>query len=313
MKAPYFLIILFILITPAHAWSQSSASKETASPAVSQSPGAVTYKDLLEFQDKTHTQQLQVQKEISDRAIQSITQQTQTIVTIVQIGGFLFVLFSALLGWWVKRQVDNFARLSKQSEDILSVIEKKLMEVKNIQKSFTSRIDGLADSVGPLETQFQKYSSELNKFDDSVFEDMKIKMMLAWIGNDLRSNRLGDRLRAAQAASEIVQRRGGSVAIPILLECLRVPDMDPPVMAEALYGLTYRAKELAGDEEAIKLIIAAGQSPEKTVRKQSLETIAQIALTNPNLQQHIKSCFESDEEVEVRELAGRILSKNKLS
>jgi len=311
MKAFYFLTLLVVFFSYPVALSQPAASKGNAYPAPRPSTETPTYRDLLELQEKNHEHELDVQKEIADKAIQAMSQQTQTILVIVQIGVFLVVLFSAALGWWIKQQVDHFGSLSKQSEDILSVITAKLSEIESAHTNFNSRIEAMSQLATPIESKVQKFSLEVEKFQESI-EDIKLKTELAGIGVRLRSDKSGDRLRAAQAASEIAQNKRGAIAIPLLLECLRAAETDVAVIAEALYGLAYRAKELIGDEEAIKLILDASQSPEKNVRRQALEIIAKIGLNNPDFRQRLKSCYESDDDDELKAFAGQILRESDL-
>lgn len=313
MKGFYFLTLLTVIFSfPPYTFSQTGSPNVNASPAPVPSPETVTYKDLLEFQERKHAQELQVQKEIADRAIQVAGQQAQTVLVIVETGAFLLVLASAVVGWWVKRQVNLFQELNKQSAEVLSAIKIKLAEIENDQSTFSLKIETMTQSISPLESKVQQFSLEVEKYHESL-EDVSFKARLAEIRARLRSDRPEDRLIATQAASEIAQGERGATAIPLLLECLSAPSADPPVVAEALYGLAYRAKDLIGDRAAIDLILANSQSSEKTVRKQALETIRQIGLTEPDLQQRVKSCYESDVDDEVRELAGRILSEYDLT
>ena len=321
MKGSHLLaLLIFIVSFPLLTFSETAKSNVNASPTPAPSPETITYKDLLDLQEKKHSEELQLQKEIADRAIQVAGLQTQTFLVIIEAGAFLFVLVSGVVGWWMKRQFDRFHELNKESEEVLSsikiklaeveaAIKVKIAEVESAQSTFTLRIEEMTNSISPLEFKIQQFGLVVEKYHESI-EDVRFKARLAEIGVRLRSDRPEERLIATQAASEIAQGSGGAAAIPLLLESLGAQGADPDIVAEALYGLTYRAKDLIGDSAAIGLILTASQSPEKKVRKQSLEAIRQIGLAETSLQERVKSCYESDDDDELRELAKQILSEN---
>lgn len=309
-KGFYFLTLLIVILSiPLFAFSQPSPSVN-ASPAPASTPETVTFKYLLELQEKQHEQQLLVQKEIADRAMQVMSQQAQTVLVIVEIGGFLIVFASTAVGWWVTRQVRHFQKLSKQSEQVLSNMEKNLTEIEGAHSKFNLRIEAMTTLITPLESQVQDVSLDVEKIQESI-EDIKLNERVSGIGFRLRSGRLEDKWRAAHTASEIARGNRGAIVIPLLLECLSAQDADPSIVMEALYGLSSRAKDLIGDADAIGLILTASRSPEKAVRMQALETIGKIGLDAPALRQRMESCCEHDVDDEVRKLAGRILSDNK--
>jgi hypothetical protein len=291
------------------AASQPASVTGTSTPTPSQD--VPSYKELLEFQEKNNQHLLEVQREVSERAIQAATQQAQAILTTAQIGAFLVLVISTFVGWRVKREFSNFVNLRKQSEKFLSEVKTKLSEIDDIQNRFSSKIEELSGTVKPLESIIPKYTLELEQFGETI-EDIKIKARVAQLGFDLFSNNFDDRLRAAQAASEMAKGERGAVALPLLLGCLRKSDEPPEVIAEALYGLSHRGRDIIGDDDALNLILVASRSDENVVRIEALKTMKKVGLNHNNFHQRIRECYDTDKDDRVKEVAGQILTDENL-
>src|ERR1043165_7506755 len=98
MKGSHLLaLLIFIVSFPLLTFSETAKSNVNASPTPAPSPETITYKDLLDLQEKKHSEELQLQKEIADRAIQVAGLQTQTFLVIIEAGAFLFVLVSGVV------------------------------------------------------------------------------------------------------------------------------------------------------------------------------------------------------------------------
>jgi hypothetical protein len=300
IKSLYILTpLLAVLTLSALALAQGAPPGTNATPTPPASSETVTFKYLLEQQERQNAQQLLLQKEVADRAITAASQQTQAVLAIAETGAVLITFASLMVGWWVKRQFDRVQKLSRQAEKELAAIRTMSKEIEADLESFRSRIDDTTTQIG----------GEVDKLQES-FKVVYLKARLAEVRTRLRSELVEDQRRAAEMASEIARGDGGAHAIPILLECLRMQGMDPSVVEEALYGLAARAKDLSDDEEALTLILLVSESPEKVVRKQALETIEQIGLEgHDGLKQRVQSCYEGDDEDEIKELAGRILNE----
>ncbi len=293
----YLFLILLIIQTP--VYSQPSKSSPSSSTESSAQQETLTVKEMLERQEKNYEKILDAQKNLSEQAIQAVMREQQTIQTITQISGGVLLLLSLFFSWFVGKQFRRFAKLSKQTNEVLANAKREQGKIERTREEFEVSINSLKNELTELRNKLEYHNENVEQF--------IIKVTMANLIFVVHSPNLNERLNAARKASLEAPKEGGAITIPVFLAFLRKPDEHPDVIAEVLYGLCSRGKDLKEEEEAIALILERSASSEQKVRAQAVDTMAAIGVDHPQIQNRIQEMCESDPNEEVKIKACNLL------
>jgi hypothetical protein len=312
-----FLIAACFFAATSFAASGSVTSSPSGTPSAEQRDPS--WKDLFDEQAKEEEKALSAQQKIYQAAIDSTTRSLQTMQMVLAVGALGVSIFGAFFGVWIKGSLDRVDVVADRAKELLAEVQLRIAEFENRQKELDVKVAQCQEKVTPLSGEIERCGREFDHFREvsrqvgsvedlrEKIESVLFKARLAEMRVDLLSGRDDEKLRAAQQASEIARSDRGAPAIPLLLDCLRSDNMDPSIVAEALYGLSTRGKVIAQDRDAINLVLKASRSPFKGVRLQAVLTMGSIQPMQAVIQTRLAECAESDADREVKAAAERIL------